>query len=232
MGAIVQYNVTNTAEFIQFDGVTGTSVAGISYMLQKNNILKYTINAVDDMFGIAMIDNVDYWYKYTELIDPTTGLPYTSLNNVITALTADMTGVGVRVQRSESNLPQSTSSTIFTVSGGACIICYLLGEVVTTDIQAGTNNMKLILNATTGADVDLCGIVDIDADAIGTMYSITGTLSDAMIATPSGAAKAQPDFVTVAPGTIDLSCSASKTGKIRWTIYYTPVIAGAKIVAS
>lgn len=247
------------------------------------------------------------------------------------------TGSSLRVERAAATLPQSTAEPIFTVSGGDCVITYLLGEVVTTAIQAGAvarvdtititgaengtativcdgvtiandaflataaltaaafvtdhaaafvaggvtvtqggvghtgdiiftsaaagtdftgatsitntagdysgtvvnttandtaNVIKLIANPTVGADVDLCATLNIDSDAIGTMYNITGTLADAMVAATSGAAKAQSDFITVAPGTIDLSCSSSKTGRIKWTLFYVPVTSGAKIVAS
>lgn len=83
MGAIVQYNVTNTAEFIQVDGVVGTSVAGVSYSLQKNNIVRFTVNASNGTFGIAMLDNVDYWFTYTELLVPGTSNPYASLVDAV-----------------------------------------------------------------------------------------------------------------------------------------------------
>jgi hypothetical protein len=142
------------------------------------------------------------------------------------------TGQSIRVERAAANLPQGVAAPIFTVSGGDCAITTILGEVATTAIHAGANNMKLISNPTVGADVDLCAVVDIDGDAIGTMYNITGTLADAMIATTSGAAKGQVDLVTVAPGTIDLSCSGSQTGKIKWIIFYVPLASGAKIVAA
>jgi hypothetical protein len=245
------------------------------------------------------------------------------------------TGTSIRVHRPAATLPQSTAAPIFTVSGGDCVVLYLLGEVATTAIQAGAvarvdtitvsgaaggtativcdgvtiagdtfaataaltaaafvtdhaaafvaggvtvtqggvghtddiiftsavagtdftgatsitntggaytgtvvnttandtvNVMKLTANPTVGADVDLCTTLNIDTDAIGTMYNITGTLADAMIATTSGAGVVQADGITVAPGTIDLSCSASKTGRIKWTLFYVPVTAGAKIV--
>lgn len=141
---------------------------------------------------------------------------------------ADSIGKPVRVQKVAANLPQSGAAAKFTVSGGKVLISDIVGEVVTA-IEAGANNMKLISNPTVGADVDLCATVDIDADAAGTMYNITGTLVDAMVASTSGAFASQSAPVTVAPGTIDLSCSASKTGTIKWTLYYIPLETGAKV---
>ena len=137
----------------------------------------------------------------------------------------------IRVERAAANLPQSTAAAIFNVTGGKVKILSIVGEV-TTIIQAGANNMKLISNPTTGADVDLCAVVDIDTDAVGTMYNITGTLTDAMVATTSGAYKAQSNAVDVAAGTIDLSCSASKTGQIKWALYYLPIDSGAVVTAA
>lgn len=141
-------------------------------------------------------------------------------------------GIATRINRAAATLPQSGAAPIFTVSGGDVYVCQILGEVSGTAIGAGANNMKLIANPTVGADVDLCAVVDVDADAIGTMYTITGTLGEAMTASTSGAAPAQKDSILVAPGTIDLSCSASRTGQVKWTIYYVPTIAGAKVVAA
>jgi hypothetical protein len=138
----------------------------------------------------------------------------------------------IRVTRANANLPQGVAAAIFTVSGGKVLISDIIGEVETTAIAAGSNNMKLISNPTTGADVDLCATVDIDGDAIGTMYHITGTLADAMVATTSGSFLSQASVVTVAPGTIDLSCSASKTGKIKWTLVYIALDEGAKVIAA
>lgn len=138
----------------------------------------------------------------------------------------------IRVERSKANLPQGVAAAIFTVSGGKVLICDIIGEVDTTVIQSDTNNMKLISNPTVGADVDLCATVDIASDAVGTMYHITGTLTDAMIATTSGALESQGDPIAVAAGTIDLSCDASKTGKIKWTLFYIPIDKGAKVVTA
>lgn len=134
----------------------------------------------------------------------------------------------IRVEKATATLPQSTAAAKFTVSGGKVLICDIIGEV-TTIIEAGANNMKLISNPTVGADVDLCAVLDIAEDAVGTTYHITGTLADAMVAKTSGAGGVQSEPIEVSAGTIDLSCDASKTGAIKWTLFYIPVDAGAKV---
>jgi len=131
------------------------------------------------------------------------------------------------VQKATATTPQGTAGALFTVTGRV-IVDQIIGEV-TTEIGAGANNTKLIANPTVGADVDLCATVDIDGDAVGTLYHITGTLANQLIATTSGAFEAQAGSVMVAAGTIDLSCSASTAGSIKWTVIYRALDSGSSI---
>ena len=135
----------------------------------------------------------------------------------------------IRVSKATADLPQTDVATLFTISGGKVLVSDIIGEV-TTIIEAGANNTKLLSNPTVGASVDLCAVLDIAEDAVGTMYGITGTFTDALTETTSGAGTSQTDPVLVAPGTIELSCDASKTGKIKWVLFYIPVDEGAKVV--
>lgn len=134
------------------------------------------------------------------------------------------------VERQADNLPQSTQESLFTVTGKIRLL-HIVGEV-TTVIQTQANNTNLVANPTVGADVDLCAVLSITADAVGTMYKITGTLADALVATTSGAFAAQVGEVIVAAGTIDLACAASNTGQVKWTLQYIPLDDGATIVAT
>lgn len=132
------------------------------------------------------------------------------------------------VTKAAANLPQSTQSALFTITGGRIRVLGIYGEV-TTVIQTQANNTKLVSNPTVGADVDLCAVNDITADAVGTIYTITGTLADAMVATTSGAVKDQSDKVVVAAGTIDLSCAASNTGATKWVLQYEAIDPGVTV---
>jgi hypothetical protein len=134
------------------------------------------------------------------------------------------------VARAAATLPQTTQTAYFTVTG-RCMVLKAIGEV-TTVIQAQANNIKLVSNPTVGADVDMCAVLDINGDAVGTVYTITGTLSDAMVATTSGAVQSQLTGIDVMAGTIDLSASASSTGATKWTIHYVPIDDGATITAA
>lgn len=134
------------------------------------------------------------------------------------------------VSRAASTLPQTTQTAYFTVTGRV-LITQIVGEV-TTVIGNVLNNTKLVANPTVGADVDLCAVVDIDLDAVGTMYNITGTLANAMIATTSGAMIAQANTIVVAGGTIDLHCAASTTGETKWTLHYIPLDSGSSVASA
>ena len=139
--------------------------------------------------------------------------------------------VGNRVERATAALPQTTASALFTVSGGRVCVTQILGEV-TTVIQTQANNTKLVANPTTGTDVDICAVLDISADEVGTLYSITGTFGDAMQGVNAGAATEQAAGVIVPEGTIDLNCAASNTGSVKWTVIYYPIDDGASISAA
>lgn len=135
-----------------------------------------------------------------------------------------------KVNRATAALPQTTQSGLFTVTGRIKLLD--IKGVVTTIIQTQANNTKLVANPTVGADVDLCAVNDITADAVGTVYSITGTLANAMVATTSGAGVFQAAPLTIEAGTIDLSCAASNTGSVKWYVEYLPIDPGARVFAA
>jgi hypothetical protein len=141
---------------------------------------------------------------------------------------------GVRVARSTASLPQTSTSTLFTISGGKVLITTLHGEV-TTVIQTQANNTKLTFDPTdAGATQDLCAVLDITADAVGTMYSLTGTPATAMVDAlnflPSSKVLAQP--LILKPGSILLDCAASNTGAAKWELCYIPLENGASVAAA
>lgn len=142
--------------------------------------------------------------------------------------------VGVRVARATAALPQTTTSTLFTISTGQVLLTSIFGEV-TTVIQTQANNTKLTFDPTaTGASQDMCAVLDISADAVGTIYSITGTaataLQDSLNWVPSSKMLAQP--ILLKPGAILLDCAASNTGSVKWAATYIPLEAGASMAAA
>jgi hypothetical protein len=135
---------------------------------------------------------------------------------------------GLTVERAAANLPQTAAGALFTIAGGRVIITSLVGEV-TTVIQTQANAAKLTFNGT--VDNDICGTLDITGDAVGTLYGITGTFSDALVGA-GGAAVVPGRAIVAKPGTIDLNCAASNTGQVKWTLTYVPLDAGATVTAA
>lgn len=140
---------------------------------------------------------------------------------------------GTRVSRATAALPQTTTSALFTVTGKV-LVTAIWGEV-TTVIQTQANNTKLQFDPTdAGATQDLCAVLDITADAVGTMYSITGTpataLQDALnFVSPD---KMLARGLLLKPGSILLSCAASNTGSVKWDLVYVPLENGASVAAA
>jgi len=132
--------------------------------------------------------------------------------------------------RATSNLPQSTSAPIFTSTGRIQLVA-INGEI-TTALQAQTNNMKLIATPTVGTAGDLCATSDTNGFVVGRQLFITGTLATGLQTPASGISIYQATSLIVKAGTIDLSCSASSTGAIKWRIQYRPIDPGARVFAA
>jgi hypothetical protein len=117
---------------------------------------------------------------------------------------------------------------LFTITGGLVKVTLIVGEV-TTVIQTQANNTKLVFNATaTGADQDLCGVLSITGDPVGELYTISGTVGDAMrsdLLIGNGMDKE----LILSEGDIELNCAASNTGSVKWSVYYYPLDLGAAI---
>ena len=140
-------------------------------------------------------------------------------------------GFGFRIDRDTANLPQTTDEALFTITGGRVAVTAIIGEV-TTVIQSQANNTKLVFNATaTGADQDLCAVLNITADAVGELYTISGTVGDAMRSDLLiGLGMTAPLYLS--EGDVELNCAASNTGQVQWSIYYYPLDTGAVIAAA
>ena len=135
-----------------------------------------------------------------------------------------------RVERTTAVLPATTATPYFTITGKV-LITQIIGEV-TVVFDGTANDIKLISNPTVGADVDLCAALTVTSDAVGTLYNITGTLADAIVATTSGAMISQANSVIVTAGSIDLDATATDTtGSTKWTIHYIPLDVDSTIVA-
>ena len=135
-----------------------------------------------------------------------------------------------RTERTTATLPQTTTDALFTISTGRILVYQILGEV-TTAIQNQANNTKLTLNVGTGTDVDICAVLDIANDEVGTLYGVTGTFANAMLGAGQALQGQTIPFV-LKPGDINLDCAASNTGSVKWTLFWVPLDDGAYVAAA
>ena len=140
-------------------------------------------------------------------------------------------GLGFRVDRATEALPQTTDGALFTITGGRVLLTQIIGEV-TTVIQTQADNTKLKFNPTaTGADQDLCAVLDITGDAVGELYTITGIAANAMRSDLLiGQGMTNPYILS--EGDIEIDCAASNTGAVQWSMWYLPLDSGATVAVS
>jgi len=144
--------------------------------------------------------------------------------------TATKVNWGRTVERATAALPASTVGNLFTITGGRILLTAIVGEV-TTVIQTQLNNTKVVFDPTvTGSNVDLCAVLDITGDAVGTLYSITGTAATAMQSGLAVVSMTTPWVLQA--GAIALSCSATNTGSVKWKIWYTELDSGVVVAAA
>ena len=132
------------------------------------------------------------------------------------------------VERAAANLPQSAQEPIFTISGGRVMLLVLIPEI-TTAIQNQANTTSVYVNPSSGPDT-----------LVWSLGNIQGLAADRFFGYDQGGSAAIATSVVPFPlnqtmvpeGTIDLSCPASNTGQIKWTLVYKPIDAGATVVAA
>ena len=140
--------------------------------------------------------------------------------------------LGKEIVRATAVIPQTTTTVYFTIAGGRVMVKSIVGEATAVIQDTGAVSIKFISTPTTGTAADLCAALDIANDEQGTLYTITGTIGDAMLGVSAGGSRAQDNGIILNVGTLDLDGSASKTGNIKWTIHYVPIDAGATLVAT
>jgi len=137
--------------------------------------------------------------------------------------------LGERVDRATANI--TTGLNLFSVVGGRVAINLILGEV-TTIIETKAVTFKLVATPDTGTATDLCGTLDLSADEVGCLYTISGAVATAMQRGESGSVIGQLYPVVVAAGTIDATVGDTHTGSIKWSVFYTPIDDGAYVEAA
>lgn len=141
--------------------------------------------------------------------------------------------LGIRVDRASADCQAAADTPIFTIAGGRVFITQVLGEVADVAIAAGANTFKLQINPTAaGTTSDLCATLDIDADPIGTLYSLDGVPGTALVRGEEGAVQGMSvRGVVVHTGQIETVSQGNVAGQIKWSLWYAPIDSGAYVVA-
>lgn len=138
--------------------------------------------------------------------------------------------LGYHVARATAALPQTTNHALFTVAGGRVEVTLLLGEV-TTAIQGTDPVLSVNSTPTTGTVVSLGATVDTSSLEIGGFLRAVGAGN--LVKSLAGAALSTTYSSFVVPiGTIRLAGGASKTGNVKWDIWYKPLDEGATVAAA
>lgn len=139
----------------------------------------------------------------------------------------------IHVARPALALPQSTTEQLFRVYDGRILVKLLLGEV-TTVIEGTDPVLKVSVSSLTtagalqGTAYDIASTLDISSDEVGTLYAVEGD-GTAIISGNQVSASVEAfgmGFV-MKQGQIYITTGASKTGAIKWDLWYQPLDAGA-----
>lgn len=138
---------------------------------------------------------------------------------------------GLRVDKATVSVLAASTKSLFTVTGGNCIILALIGES-TTGQAAGANAAKYISTPTVGTAVDMCAAGDIVSAEIGALFTITGVLATAAVISNAGCGAMMWAPIIVAPGTIGFNTAGNTAGSWKFSIWYVPAEDGAYIEAA
>lgn len=135
---------------------------------------------------------------------------------------------GLKVERAAATLPATTTATIFNVTGGRVMILLLVGEVTTVMSGTATNLSTNHVATGGGGTTALSTATAVTSLAVGTPFVLTALNAAAAV---TGVA-ANPNRLTVVPGAIQITTSATNTGAMRWTLLYVPLDDGAVVTAA
>ena len=139
--------------------------------------------------------------------------------------------IGQRVDRVAEVLPQGGDKSLFTITGGRILLPLILGEV--TVLIGGANASLLKSNPTaTGATQDMCAALDIATDAVGTYYTISGVVGDALRDDLLIGLGMGFQGMILPPGAIELECAGSVSGEIKWSAWWIPLDQDANLAVT
>ncbi len=142
---------------------------------------------------------------------------------------APIFSLGIHVVRPTAALPQSATGHLFTVTGRV-FIPLMFGQV-TTAIQSSDPVAKVTGTPTVGTAVDIASTVDLSSLEAGGFIYVEGD-GTALVKSNAGVAFANLKGFIANAGYLDLITSASKTGAVKWDLWYVPLDDGSSVVAA
>lgn len=135
---------------------------------------------------------------------------------------------GVRIDRAAAILPQTATTTLYTVTGQV-LVTGLFGTV-TLATGATATNLKITSIPTVGTAVDLCANGLVTSKEVGAHFTLPAALASALTVSNAGAVSTAPALGIVVPsGVISWTTDASNTGQARWQLTYIPLDDGATV---
>lgn len=135
---------------------------------------------------------------------------------------------------------------MFTITGGAILLTFLMGRVTDTLVSPTPTNVTLQHNDGIAADI-FGALLDWEDDPIGTLYLITGVPTDTIIALEPGTALSMRGGflggatggqgtlgrgILMTAGDIELNTAQTATGGlVSWNLYYIPLTEDVTVVA-
>jgi hypothetical protein len=142
--------------------------------------------------------------------------------------------LGTKVTKAKADVLDSVQNALFTVSGGRVLITHIEGEICDAAVDSESADVKFIFNPTVGSDSDMCAVGALDAAPVGTIFSITGLPSEALLFDTGMVSRMARELV-VAEGTIDVLSEADNGqggATAKFELWYIPLDSGASVAAT
>lgn len=142
-----------------------------------------------------------------------------------------------QVSRAAKALPQNTTEILFKVIGGRVLVKALVGEVTTiiqnSDpvVKVSSKKLNAAMDTAVGTAVDIASTVDITSLEVGGSVFVEGDGTAAVKSSAGAVFIGTNSGYWIAPnGEIYLTTGASKTGALKWDLFYEPLDPGAFVI--
>jgi len=149
--------------------------------------------------------------------------------------------LGYKLSYTDGDVLDTVQNPIFTIAGGRVLVTQLSMEIATANASAGASTLQFLHDATapTDADYPLCAAGnDIASAKIGSIFSITGVITDAPAGGDPGTGAAMAmstNGIILSEGAIDVVTGADSGagGALPvFEIWYKPLDTGATVTAA